>query len=120
MRNLSTYLSIVLMALSTGSIGACMPDNTSTQFLENRQVGNEHWVRTWENRARFECRLSRSGRCQVLVFVEQCRGKVCKPRVIREFTVQAGDSAEMFRLPPGFRYCLSHAARPVAPACANV
>jgi hypothetical protein len=41
-------------------------------------------------------------------------------RVLRDFRLAAGQASDVLRLPPGFRYCLSHDARPVAPACANV
>ena len=45
------------------------------------------------------------------------RGQV---RVLRDFRLSAGQASDVLHLPPGFRYCLSHDARPVAPACANV
>jgi hypothetical protein len=56
----------------------------------------------------------------VVVFATECPGGACRVRVLRDFRLSAGQASDVLHLPPGFRYCLSHHARPVAPACANV
>ena len=114
----------ILLHIAVCAIGMSasnpVPSTTTALSLEDGDRVDKSWVRTWKERARFECVASTSGACWVLVFVSECPGGACKVRVLRDFRLAAGQSTDVLRLPPGFRYCLSHDARPVAPACANV
>ena len=115
-------LTLVLMAISATGITACeqVPSTTVARSVEDGQRIDKSWVRTWKDRARFECVASTSGVCRVVVFVSECPGSACQTRVLRDFALAAGESVDLLRLPRGFKYCLSHYARPVAPACTNV
>lgn len=117
----ASLIAIAAMATAT-TITACEPMSTTTvaRSLEDGDRVEKSWVRTWTDRARFECVASTSGPCQVVVFVSECPGPACKTRVIREFRLAAGEATDLVRLPRGFRYCLSHHRKPVAPACTNV
>lgn len=114
--------TFALMAISAAGVAACEQVATTTvaRSIEDGDRVEKSWVRTWSDRARFECVASSSGACAVVVFVSECPGGACRTRVLREFTLPAGESADLAKLPSGFKYCLSHARRPVAPACTNV
>lgn len=58
--------------------------------------------------------------CKIVAFVGEFPAPVCATRVVRDFALAAGEAVDLLRLPRGFKYCLSHYARPVAPACTNV
>jgi hypothetical protein len=121
--NLQTPLfTLALMAISFAGVTACEKVSTTTiaRSVEDGNRIEKSWVRTWSDRARFECVASTSGVCAVVVFVTECPGGACKTRIIREFALPAGETADLAKLPAGFRYCLSHTRRPVAPACTNV
>lgn len=111
-----------MLALIAAVAGCDSGSNASTTISRASIDGDRidmDWVRTWKDRARFECVASTRGLCQVLVFVTECPGRACAVRVLREFPLKAGEVADLAGLPPGYRYCLSHDARPVAPACTN-
>lgn len=113
--------SFILMAISAAGISACeqVPNTTIARSVEDGNRIEKSWVRTWADRARFECVASSSGACAVVVFVTECPGPACNTRIIKEFTLPAGDAADLVKLPRGFKYCLSHQRKPVAPACTN-
>jgi hypothetical protein len=117
----ASLIAIAAMATVT-TITACEPVRSTTvaRSLEDGARVEKSWVRTWTDHARFECVASSSGACQVVVFVAECPGPACNARVIEEFSLRAGEAADLVRLPPGYRYCLSHQRKPVAPACTNV
>lgn len=120
---LRTLLPILLhIAVCAMGVSACEKLSTTTveHTIEDEVRNDRSWVRLWKDRARFKCKASTSGACWVVVFVEECQGKACTTRLVRDFRLAAGQSSDVLKLPPGFRYCLSHDARPVAPACANV
>lgn len=121
--SLQTHLvTLVLIAVSAAGVSACEKVATTTvaRSIEDGDRIEKSWVRTWKDRARFECVASSSGACQVVVFVTECPGAACKTRVLRDFALAAGEAADILRLPAGFKYCLSHTRRPVAPDCTNV
>ncbi len=122
MRLLLLLLKLALF-VTAGTLAGCDGDSDASATIARSFVDGDRidmdWVRTWKDRARFECVASTSGLCQVVVFVTECPGSACGVRVLREFPLEAGEVADLVGLPPGFRYCLSHDARPVAPACAN-
>jgi len=122
MRLQAPLLTLVLIAISASGVTACeqVASTTVARSVEDGNRIEKSWVRTWVDRARFECVASTSGACAVVVFVTECPGAACKTRVIKEFTLPAGEAADLVKLPPGFKYCLSHTRRPVAPACTNV
>ena len=118
--NLSAHLlTLVLIAVCAAGVTACEQEASTTlaRSTEDGQRIDKSWVRTWKDRARFECVASTSGACRVLVFVSECPGPACRTRILRDFALRAGETIDLVRLPAGFRYCLSHDARPVAPAC---
>jgi hypothetical protein len=120
---LRTLLPILLLiVVSAAGVAACekVPSTTVARSVEDGVRTDKSWVRTWADRARFECVASTSGACFVVVFVSECPGAACQVRVLRDFRLSAGQASDVLHLPPGFRYCLSHDVRPVAPACANV
>lgn len=121
--NLQSHLhSLLLMAVCAAGIGACAQEANTTvaRSVEEGDRIEKSWVRTWSDRARFECTASSTGPCAVVVFVTECPGPACKTRVLREFSLGDGAAADLAHLPPGFRYCLSHLRKPVAPGCTNV
>lgn len=121
MRAQSSLAIFALIAVCVLGVAACenVPSVTTARALEDGPRVEKSWVRTWKDRARFECVASTSGLCEVVVFVSECPGPACKLRVIRQFSLQPGAAADLFKLPPDFRWCLSHGVRPVAPACLN-
>jgi hypothetical protein len=115
-------LTLVLIAVSAAGVSACQKVATTTvaRSVEEGDRIEKSWVRTWSDRARFECVASSSGACAVVVFVSECPGAACKTRILKDFILPAGESANLHKLPAGFKYCLSHTSKPVAPACTNV
>jgi hypothetical protein len=122
MRFHAPLLTLVLISISAAGVTACeqVPSTTVARSTEDGDRIDKDWVRTWRDRARFECVASTSGACAVVVFVSECPGAACSTRVLGEFALKAGEAKEIAKLPAGFKYCLSHTVRPVAPACANV
>jgi hypothetical protein len=116
-------LAIALIAfvlVATGCDGST--DATATiarSFVDGDRVDMD-WVRTWVDRARFECVASSNGLCRIVVFVTECPGGACRTRILRDFALEAGGVADLVGLPPGFGYCLSHGDKPLAPACSNL
>jgi len=58
--------------------------------------------------------------CEIVALVGDFPTPVCAARAMRDFASAAGDALDLAQLPRAFTYCLSHYARPVAPACTNV
>ena len=114
-------LTSLLIAVFTAGVTACeqVPNTTVARSVEDGARIEKSWVRTWRDRARFECVASSTGACQVVVFVTECPGPACSTRLIKEFAVPVGEAAEMAKLPAKFQYCLAHGRRPVAPDCLN-
>jgi hypothetical protein len=117
----ASFAVSILVAISIAGVAACeqVPNTTIARSVEDGPRVEKSWVRTWQDRARFECVASSSGACRVVVFVSECPGGACATRIIKEFAVPVGEVADMVRLPAGFRYCLAHGRKPVAPACVN-
>jgi hypothetical protein len=117
----ATILTAILIAVSAAGVTACeqVPNTTIARSVEDGARVEKSWVRTWRDRARFECVASTSGACRVVVFVSECPGAACSTKVVRELELVEGQAADLLKLPPGFRYCLQHGRKPVAPACAN-
>ena len=113
--------TLVLIGVSALGVVACASESSTTHALsiEDGERNDKSWVRTWKDRARFECVASTSGACQVVVFVTECPGAACNTRILRELQLAAGQTLNVKNLPPGFRYCLSHDGRPVPPDCAG-
>jgi hypothetical protein len=117
----SSFATAILISIAVAGVAACeqVPNTTIARSVEDGPRVEKSWVRTWRDKARFECVASSSGACRVVVFVSECPGGACATRVIREFAVPAGQVADMVHLPAGFRYCLAHGRKPVAPNCLN-
>lgn len=121
MRSPASPLIAILIAVCTAGVGSCEiePNSTIARSMENGAQIEKSWVRTWRDHARFECVASTSGACQVVVFLSECPGPACRTKVLRELTLPEGAKADVAALPPGYRYCLVHGRRPVAPGCAK-
>ena len=111
----------VLIAVCARGVTACeiAPSTTIARSMEDGERVEKSWVRTWNDRARFECVASTSGPCAVVVFLNECPGAACRLRIIREFSLRPGASADLVKLPQNFRWCLAHGVKPIAPACLN-
>ena len=70
---------------------------------------------TWKDRAEFKCVASTSGSCHVVVFASDCPDAGCTTRMLRELTLPVGTSRTLTGLPRGFKHCVAHDAKPVAP-----
>lgn len=121
MRFPSSLAILALVGVCTVGVAACenVPSVTTARSREDGSLIEKSWVRTWKDRARFECVASTTGLCQVVVFVSECPGPACSLRIVREFSLRPGAAADLVKLPPNFRWCLQHGVKPVAPACAN-
>jgi hypothetical protein len=117
----ASLCTALLIAISAAGVAACeqVPNTTIARSMEDGDRVEKSWVRTWRDRARFECVASSAGACQVVVFVSECPGAACSTRLIKEFAVPVGEAADMVKLPEHFHYCLAHGRKPVAPACLN-
>jgi hypothetical protein len=117
----ASLCTALLIAISAAGVAACeqVPNTTIARSMEDGDRVEKSWVRTWRDRARFECVASSAGACQVVVFVTECPGAACSTRLIKEFAVPVGEAADMVKLPEHFQYCLVHGRKPVAPACSN-
>ena len=69
-------LTSLLIAVFAAGVTACeqVPNTTIARSVEDGARVEKSWVRTWRDRARFECVASSSGACQVVVFVTECPG----------------------------------------------
>ncbi len=121
MRFASNLAIFILVSVCVLGVAACenVQSTTVARAMEDGEHVEKSWVRTWKDRARFECVASSNGLCEVVVFVSECPGPACKLRVIREFSLRPGATADLVKLPPNFRWCLAHGVKPIAPACLN-
>ena len=117
----ASILTAILIAVSAAGVTACeqVPNTTIARSVEDGGRVEKSWVRTWRDRARFECVASTTGACRVVVFVSECPGAACSTKIVRELELVEGQAADLLKLPPGSLYCLQHGRRPFAPACAN-
>ena len=112
-------LTVLFAALQAVGLGAC-DKLTSTTIVRTMDDGSRHdksWTRTWKDRAEFRCIASSSGHCHVVVFTSDCPGSGCTTRVLRELTLPPGTTRKLASLSPGFKHCVAHDAKPVAPTC---
>jgi hypothetical protein len=95
MRLQAHLLSFVLIAVSAAGVTACekVTSTTVARSIEDGDRVEKDWVRTWKDRARFECVASTSGACQVVVFVSggdaEERHDLIADRLIDETSVLA-------------------------------
>ena len=73
--------------------------------------------------AEFQCK-SAGGDCHYLLFVCPTAGSkpgaldaACAAKPVEEFALAAGQSKQIAGLPEGFRFCVGHGIKPVAPDC---
>ena len=85
--------------------------------LQDDTRNDRSWTRLWKDRAEFRCVASTGGTCHVVVFASDCPGAACTTRVLGELTLPAGTSRRLTGLPRGFKHCVAHDAKPVAPTC---
>jgi hypothetical protein len=93
----ATILTAILIAVSAAGVTACeqVPNTTIARSVEDGARVEKSWVRTWRDRARFECVASSSGACRVVVFVSECPGAACSTKVIREVELVEGQAADL-------------------------
>lgn len=111
--------ALLIAALSILSLGGCdkLTSTTTVRTLQDGARNDKSWGRTWKDRAEFRCMASSSGRCNIIVIVNVCTGAACKTQLVQELALAAGASRTLSALPRGFKHCVAHDAKPVAPAC---
>jgi hypothetical protein len=114
-------LAAFLFALA---LGACNGAGTTIESSSSDEAGESAtWAHIAHGKGRFECRKSATGSCHYLLYVQQCAPDAplagCSARVIRSFTLAAGQSRDVPGLPAQVRLCQNHRAMPVAPDCAR-
>lgn len=71
--------------------------------------------------AHFACIASVSGSCHYELFPRDCTmappAAPCATDPVGEFALASGTSRDVTDLPTGFRFCVSHDARPETPDC---
>ena len=109
-------LPLVLLA---AGLGGCdkLTSTTIVRNLQDETRNDRSWTKTWKDRAEFRCVASTAGRCHVVVFASDCPKAGCTTRVLGELTLPVGASRTLTGLPRGFKHCVAHDAKPVAPAC---
>jgi len=109
----------VPLALALAGLGGCdkLTSTTIVRNLQDDTRNDRSWTRTWKDRAEFRCVASTSGSCQVVVFTSDCPRAGCSTRVLGELTLPVGATRTMTGLPRGFKHCVAHDAKPVAPNC---
>ena len=112
-------LTLLFAVLQVVGLGGCdkWRSTTIVRTLDDGTRRDQSWSKTWSDHAEFRCVASSSGRCHVVVFASDCPGAGCDTRVLRELSLPTGTSRQLHALPRGFRHCIAHAAKPVAPAC---
>lgn len=112
-------IALLPVALSIFGLGGCdkLSSTTTVRNWQDDTRNDRSWTRTWKDRAEFKCVASTSGNCQIVVFVSDCPGAGCNTRVLNELTLPAGASRKLTGLPRGFKHCVAHDAKPVAPTC---
>ena len=112
---------IVLLttALLATALGGCDKLTTTTivRNLHDDTRNDRSWTKLWKDRAEFRCVASTGGHCHVIVFAGDCAGPGCTARVLGELTLPVGASRTLTGLPRGFKHCVAHDAKPVAPTC---
>ena len=99
------------------------PDTVTMTFSPVDGIGlHQAKVRASNGNPRFECLSSSTGKCNYVVYVNQCNAsepKVaeCTTKILEKFTLASGDAREFKALPAAARHCLSHDAMPVVPEC---
>lgn len=117
-RNLITVppLSLALIA--------CHGAGTTVQSSSSDEAGQSvSWAHIDNGTGRFECRKSATGSCHYLLYVQQCAPDAplagCSTRVVRSFSLAAGQSRDVSGLPARVLLCQDHHAMPAAPDCAH-
>lgn len=107
------------IALLASGLGGCdkLTSTTIVRNLQDDTRNDRSWTRTWKDRAEFKCVASTGGSCHVVVFASDCPDAGCTTRMLRELTLPVGTSRTLTGLPRGFRHCVAHDAKPVAPTC---
>ena len=123
MNGMNRSLRNALTALSfLPALIACHGSGTTIQSTSSDEGGQSaSWVHIAKGVGRFECRKSATGNCHYVLYVQQCAPDAplagCSARVIRTFTLAAGQSRDVQGLPAKVRMCQDHHAMPVAPDC---
>lgn len=107
------------IALLAAGLGGCdkLTSTTIVRNLQDDTRDDRSWTKTWKDRAEFRCVASTSGDCQIVVFLSDCPAAGCTTRVLHELSLPAGASRTLTGLPRGFKHCVAHDAKPVAPNC---
>ena len=116
MRNVLAALPLSLALI------ACNGSGTTIQASSSDDGGQSAtWAHIANGVGRFECRKSVTGSCHYVLYVQQCAPDAplagCSARVVRSFTLAAGQRRDVHGLPAQVRLCQDHHAMPVAPDC---
>ena len=116
MRNALAALPLSLALIACHGSGTTIESSSSDEAGESAT-----WAHIADGVGRFECRKSATGSCHYLLYVQQCAPDAplagCSARVIRSFTLAAGQSRDVQALPAQVRLCQDYHAMPVAPDC---
>ena len=114
----------ILLATTLLLLAGCKIDAGTTTITNVSIDGKaQNVMRSYVNGGAgdFECIKSVSGRCHYLLFVRECDptgdATGCRARTVESFTLDAGTSRHLTRLPPRLKQCVSHEAAPSAPDC---
>ena len=112
-------VALLTTALLATALGGCDKLTTTTivRNLQDDTRNDRSWTKLWKDSAEFRCVASTGGTCHVVVFASDCPAAACTTHVLGELTLPAGTSRRLTGLPRGFKHCIAHDARPVAPAC---
>ena len=115
--------TLTIVPLLLALIGCRGPGTTIQSSSSDEDGKSASWAHIAKGAGRFECRKSATGSCHYVLYVQQCAPEAplagCSARVIRSFTLAAGQSRDVTGLPPQVRLCQDHHAMPVAPDCAR-
>lgn len=116
----------ILFAATVSLLAGCKIDAGTTTITNVSIDGKaQNVMRSYVNGGAgdFDCIKSISGQCHYLLFVRECDAQAghaddaCHPRTVQAFTLEAGTSRHLTRLPPRLQQCVSHDREPSAPDC---
>lgn len=118
------FIPLAALTLTLAGCNYAPSTSITTTTVNGADVLHSVISESTPGETRFECAKSSSGHCHYAVFSQSCNAvandrsaTACTTRLIEEFTLAAGESKALIRLPVDFKYCVRQDAKPVAPAC---
>ncbi|WP_242108959.1 hypothetical protein [Luteimonas aquatica] len=126
---IATLLSLAVLLLAGCKIEAGAV--TTTHYSIDGVGVNSTRSRVFDGNGVFDCVQSVSGQCHFVLFTEQCRDRAgnagadaarpdhraCTAHVVQAFSLKAGTSKRLDRLPKDLQQCVGHQSAPTAPDC---